>query len=71
MERNYLRRRCNLNVLAIEYPGYGIHWDEGICSEERILNDAQTVLGFVTNELKINPDDIMLFGRSMGTGVAA
>ena len=67
---NYIRRNCKINVLGVEYPGYGINWDEGICTESRMVRDARLVLEFIRNKLKVDNRDIILFGRSMGTGVA-
>lgn len=70
-EMNYIRRRCKVNVLGVEYPGYGLNWDEGLCSEELMVRDAKAVLKFAHNELKIEFSDILVFGRSIGTGVAS
>ena len=67
---NFLRRRCKLNVLGVEYPGYGLNWDKGICTQQRMVRDAKSVLSFVNTELNIDFKDILIFGRSMGTGVA-
>lgn len=58
-------------MLGVEYPGYGVNWDEGICTEGRMVRDARLVLEFVQNKLKVDNRDIILFGRSMGTGVAS
>ena len=68
---NYIRRRACLNVLGVEYPGYGINWDKGICSENLMVRDAKAVLEFVNCELKIDYANILIMGRSIGTGVAA
>jgi pimeloyl-ACP methyl ester carboxylesterase len=70
-EFNYIRRRCQLNVLGVEYPGFGLNWDHGICTEERMIRDAKAVLKFIHSELKIEFEDIILWGRSIGTGVVA
>ena len=61
----------DISVLAVEYPGYGVHWDHGICSEKRMLSDAKHVITYLMKELMISGEDIILFGRSMGTGVVA
>ena len=70
-EMNYIRRRCGVNLLGVEYPGYGINWDKGICSEELMVRDAKAVLTFLNSELQINHSDIIILGRSIGTGVAS
>jgi len=35
------------------------------------MRDTKAVLMFVQTELLIDPKDIIMFGRSMGTGVAS
>ena len=40
-EIQFIRDMLMLNVLAIEYPGYGINWNDGICSEDRMRKDAR------------------------------
>ena len=32
-EMRLLSRTLRANVLVVEYPGYGLNWNEGICSE--------------------------------------
>lgn len=43
-EMNYIRRRCEVNVLGIEYPTFGIHWDSGVCTAEKMVADAKDIL---------------------------
>jgi uncharacterized protein len=62
---------CNLSILAVEYPNYGVHWDHGICTENLLMEDANHVLNYLLKELLIAPSDLIIYGRSMGTGVAA
>jgi pimeloyl-ACP methyl ester carboxylesterase len=57
-----------MHVLAMEYPGYGIY--PGSPTAEGILEDAMTVWEYLTQQSKLSPKDIILFGRSLGTGVA-
>jgi hypothetical protein len=60
-----------MHVLALEYPGYGIY--PGSPSAEGILEDAICVWEYLTDpdgDIKYNPKDIILFGRSLGTGPA-
>jgi pimeloyl-ACP methyl ester carboxylesterase len=56
------------NVLAVEYPGYGIY--EGETSAETIIEDAEIVFDFLTQELGIKSENIFVFGRSIGSGPA-
>lgn len=60
-----------VNVLAVEYPGYGINWNDGICSEERMRKDARQVLKFILEETDLEMKHIIILGRSMGCAVAA
>mmetsp|Transcript_24189 Transcript_24189/g.18418 ORF Transcript_24189/g.18418 Transcript_24189/m.18418 type:complete len:131 (+) Transcript_24189:466-858(+) len=61
----YLR----VHVLAVEYPGYGVY--EGLApTAERIIEDANTVYNFVTNNLNWKEQDIIICGRSIGSGPA-
>jgi hypothetical protein len=53
----------------MEYPGYGIYRNEDADCEV-IQHNAQVVFDFVTQSLKFDPKDVILFGRSMGSGPA-
>lgn len=52
----------------MEYPGYGIY--PGEPSSDRILQDADVVFSYLTNTIGINPRNVILFGRSIGSGPA-
>ena len=65
---DYLKSTLKVHVLAIEYPGYGIY--PGSPTAEAILEDAITVWDYLTKKVKMNASDIILFGRSLGTGPA-
>ena len=62
-----LRSVLHIHVLAVEYPGYGVY--NGKPSAEGILNDAECVYSFVLS-IGIKPEDILVFGRSIGSGPA-
>lgn len=55
-------------MLAIEYPGYGLY--KGAADETTIMLDSETVYDYLTNKLKISPKNIIVFGRSIGSGPA-
>ncbi|MBV6623098.1 MAG: alpha/beta hydrolase [Rivularia sp. (in: Bacteria)] len=61
-------RDIGLNVLAYDYRGYGT--SEGKPSEQNAYKDIDTAYNYLTQELKIPPDKIILFGRSVGGGSA-
>ena len=53
----------------MEYPGYGIFKDEK-ADCETLQTNAQLVFDFVVQHLGFDPKDVILFGRSMGSGPA-
>ena len=55
----------------MEYPSYGVYEDNGGPSEEKIKEDAEYVYKFCLHDMGIKEDDIIVFGRSMGSGPAA
>jgi hypothetical protein len=67
-----MRSSLKLNLLAVEYPGYGIYIEEGGCDAEKITHDCDIVYRFVLQEIEgLEEKDILLFGRSMGSGPAS
>lgn len=60
-----------INVLAIEFPGYGIYnnSDKDCCSEE-ILKDAEIIYDFLTTVLRIKEENLIVMGRCIGSGAA-
>ena len=58
-----------LNCLVFDYRGYGN--SEGKISEEGTYLDAAAAFEWLTNEKKISPEEIILFGRSLGGSIAA
>jgi abhydrolase domain-containing protein 17 len=65
---SHLSSALHINVIGIEYPGYGIY--KGNCSELRILQDIENIYEYLTNCIRVEPKNIILFGRSIGTGPA-
>jgi pimeloyl-ACP methyl ester carboxylesterase len=62
-----LKFRCN--VLVMEYPGYGLYTQES-ASAELISENSKLVIEFLINTLGYEERDIILIGRSMGSGPA-
>lgn len=54
-------------VLLLEYRGYG--GNPGKPSEKGLYLDAEAAMDFLKNEL-VQPHQVVLFGESLGTGVA-
>lgn len=57
----------NYDFLAIDYRGYGK--SEGDVGEQAIYEDTETAYEWL--QKKYNPADIIIYGRSLGTGAAA
>ena len=69
-EPDYFRKILKLNVIAVEYPGYGLNFYKGICTEKQMKYDSYSVLDFLLKTTRLQMHDIFVFGRSIGTGVA-
>ena len=62
---------CQVSILGMEYPGYGLYEGNGTPSEEKIKEDAEYVYKFCLHDMGIQEKDILVFGRSMGSGPAS
>jgi hypothetical protein len=56
-----------MHVLAVEYPGYGLYKTTKP-DEQWIKEDAVQIYDYLTLCMGIRQKDILLFGRSMGSG---
>ncbi len=61
--------RLGLSVLIVDYRGYGE--SEGRPSEAGTARDARAAWRWLIEERGLAPGEIVLFGRSLGAGVAA
>jgi uncharacterized protein len=61
---------AGLGAYVVEYPGYGLSSDSRT-TEENVYADAQAALRYLATNLDVAPGELVLFGRSLGTGVAA
>ena len=59
-----------MSILSAEYPGYGLHNKE-VSSEQTLLEDAALIIRYCIITLNYQEENIILLGRSLGTGVAA
>lgn len=57
-----------INVIAMEYPGYSIY--KGKTSSDVIKEDAALIYSYVTNKLGFKQANIIVMGRSIGTGIS-
>jgi hypothetical protein len=60
----------NINILAVEYPNYGIYSSKNSANAETILSDAETIFKFINEVQNINENNIILMGRCIGSGPA-
>lgn len=65
----HMRDQFKVNVLAVEYPGYGLL--HGMMpSEQGVYEVALTTFRFLVDEIGVRYSQIILFGRSLGSGPA-
>jgi fermentation-respiration switch protein FrsA (DUF1100 family) len=69
LERIALFHRLRLSVFIVDYRGYGK--SEGAPSEQGTYRDAAAAWRYLTQVRHHAPDEIVVFGRSLGGGVAA
>ena len=68
IEKASILRDLGLNVFLFDYRGYGK--SEGTPSEAGLYKDAEAAYRHVTSEMNIPPDNIILYGESIGSPVA-
>ena len=68
-ELREMSKHANANILAVEYPGYGIYAHESAPTAEGINAAADHALQYLLGK-GISPKNIVFFGRSIGSGSA-
>ena len=70
IKANYARLSIHggYNVLAFDYPGYGT--SEGRPNQRNLIEATEAAYTYLTEEKKIPPGKIILYGRSLGGGPA-
>lgn len=61
--------RLGLNILIIDYRGYG--QSEGAPGEQGLYQDAAAAWQYLTGQKGFKPEQVAIFGRSLGGTVAA
>ena len=57
------------NVLAYDYTGYGLSTPENVTpSEQMCYRNIDAAYNHLTKTMKISPSEIVLYGRSLGSG---
>jgi uncharacterized protein len=68
--RYELLREAGFNVLAVEYTGYGSARGTGAVSEEAVYLDVLAGYRYLTDTLGVLPENIVVYGFSLGSGPA-
>lgn len=68
LDKISMLRNIGLSIFIIDYRGYGR--SKGIPSEAGLYLDAKTAYDYLVNERNIKPDQIILFGESLGVAAA-
>ena len=59
-------RVLNVNVMSYDYTGYGL--SDGEPAEERVYADVEAAFDYLTEVVNLRPNQIVLYGRSLGGG---
>jgi abhydrolase domain-containing protein 17 len=57
------------HILAVEYPTYGVYKDRDL-NQDNIIEDSLHIYDFLIQKIGLQHDQIIVFGRSMGSGGA-
>jgi fermentation-respiration switch protein FrsA (DUF1100 family) len=67
-ELDALRERLQVSIFVFDYRGYGR--SEGTPSEPGVIDDGSAAQAWLARRAGILPEEVVLFGRSLGGGVA-
>ncbi|MDB9315896.1 alpha/beta hydrolase [Spirulina sp. CS-785/01] len=62
--------RLGLSVLMVDYRGYGKSQGKQFPTEQQVYMDAQRALEYLTQDRQISPQDILVYGHSLGGAIA-
>jgi len=63
-----LLSQAGVSVLAVDYRGYGK--SEGTPDEAGVYRDADSAYAYLVNDRQFHPEDVIIYGRSLGGAVA-
>jgi len=69
LESIQIFHRLGLDIFIFDYRGYGR--SEGKPTEPGTYQDAEAAWRYLTEERQVNPDKVIVFGRSLGGAVAS
>jgi fermentation-respiration switch protein FrsA (DUF1100 family) len=61
-------KEFGFSVFALEYPGYGV--SDGRPTEAEIYRSLGAGLKYLREEMNVRPEDLVIHGRSLGSGPA-
>lgn len=64
----YLSKACKINIVAYDYPKYGMNISDSKTTENNVYDTISAVYDYITKREKINKDNLILYGVSIGTG---
>lgn len=64
----FLSKMLHVNLFAYDYTGYGMAFEEGDPSEAHCYADIDAAYEYLRQDLKIPAQNIVLYGRSLGSG---
>jgi len=67
LDKLVMLREAGVNIFIIDYRGFGK--SEGRLTEEGFYLDANAAYNYLVNSRKIRPEEIILYGESLGTAV--
>ena len=65
-----ISKNLNINVLSVEYPGYGVYKTQTLSTADEITNDSEIIFKFINEVESIKTNNIILMGRCIGSGPA-
>lgn len=68
LDKLLMLRETGVNIFIIDYRGFGK--SEGRLTEEGFYLDANAAYNYLANSRRIGPEQIILYGESLGTAVA-
>lgn len=66
-----LRDELHVNVLAYDYLGYGLSCETATPSEANCYLSIDAAYHYLVDSVGVAPNDIIVFGTSLGTGVSS
>ncbi len=69
VEQAYRFHKLGFDVLLIDYRGYGLSTGN-FPSEAQIYQDVENVWNYLVYQRKINPQNILIYGHSLGGAIA-